>query len=334
MDWNKGYSSAWYGYIIDPFTWRETVRLDITGGSIARETEGLRESADVDCINYGNRREQWIRIYLDAGQGGASEHTAVFTGLACSPSRSIDGVLETNTLQCYSVLKPAQDVLLPLGYYIPAWSNGAEAVRELLSVTPAPIFIDGRSPSVTMSIVAEEGETHLTFAEKVLEAIGWRLRISGKGEVTICPNASIESGSFDAVSNDSIEPVLQIDSDWYECPNVFRAIQDDLTAVARDDSPDSPLSTVSRGREVWSEDTSCDFNSGESIAEYANRRLRELQSVAVTVTYDRRFDPNILAGDLVRLKYPGQSLDGLYYVSSQRIELGYGGRTSEEVRKA
>lgn len=333
MDWNKGYSSVWYGYIIDPATWRETVKLDITGGNIARETDGLRESADIVCINYGNRREQWIRIYLDAKQGGASEHTAVFTGLACSPSRSIDGLLETNTLQCYSVLKPAQDVLLPRGYYIPTWTNGAETVRELLSVTPAPVFIDGKSPSITMSIIAEDGETHLSMAEKVLEAIDWRLRISGKGEITICPKATKESGSFDAVTNDSIEPVLQIDSDWYDCPNVFRAVQNDLTAVARDDSPDSPLSTVSRGREVWAEDSSCDFNSGENIAEYAMRRLKELQSIAVTVTYERRFDPEILTGDIVRLKYPKQSLDGLYLVTSQRIELGFGGRTSEEVTK-
>lgn len=334
MDWNKGYSSAWYGYIIDPATWRETTRIDITGGNIAHEIEGLRESADVDCINYGNKREQWIRIYLDVRQGGSSEHIAVFTGLACSPSRSIDGILETNTLQCYSVLKPAQDVLLKRGYYIPAWTNGAEAVRELLSVTPAPVFIEGSAPSITMSIVAEDGETHLSLAEKVLTAIGWRLRITGNGGITICPEATRESGSFDAVSNDSIEPVLQIDSDWYGCPNVFRAVQNDLTAVARDDSPDSPLSTVNRGREVWAEDTSCDFNSGESIADYARRRLKELQSISVTAAYDRRFDPKILTGDLVRLKYPRQGLDGLYYVTSQRIELGYGGRTSEEVRKA
>ncbi len=334
MDWNKGYSSAWYGYVIDPTSWRETTRLNITGGSIAREIEGLRESADIDCVGYGNGPERWIRIYLDAKQGGTSEHIPVFTGLACSPARSIDGNYETNTLQCYSVLKPAQDILLPRGYYIPAWTNGAEMVRELLTVTPAPVFIEGNAPSLTMSIIAEDGETHLSLAEKVLTAIGWRLRISGDGNITICQETENESGSFDALQNDSIEPVLQIESDWYECPNVFRAIQDELTAVARDDSPESPLSTVNRGREVWAEESSCDFNSGESIAEYASRRLRELQAISVTASYDRRFDPNILAGDLVRLKYPRQGLDGLYTVTSQRIEIGFGARTTEEVRKA
>ena len=129
-----------------------------------------------------------------------------------------------------------------------------------------------------------------------------------------------------------IEPSIAVEYDWYSCPNVFRAVQDDLSAVARDDDPDSPLSTVSRGREIWAEETSCDFNTGESIAEYAVRRLKELQSIAVTASYERRYHPDVLAGDVIRLRYPAQGLDGLYKVTSQSIELGYGAKTSEEVK--
>ncbi|WP_027868855.1 hypothetical protein [Eubacterium sp. AB3007] len=332
MDWSKGFTSTYYAYVVNPISWKETERFQITGGSIVHENDALRESADISCKGYELGKEQWIRIYLDARQKGSAAHVPLFTGLACSPSRDIDGLYITNTLQCYSVFKPAQDVLLMRGYYIPAGMNGAEAVKDLLSVIPAPVIIEGASPSVTTSIIAEDGETRLSMADKVLQALGWRLRITGSGTVIICEKAKTSSCFFDAVSHDSIEPQVSMEHDWYTCPNVFRAVQDDLSAVARDDSPDSPLSTVSRGREVWAEEISCDFNSGESISEYARRRLRELQSVYVTASYERRFQPDVFVGDLVRLKYPKQGLDGIYEVTAQTMELGHGCRTSEEVK--
>ena len=43
--------------------------------------------------------------------------------------------------------------------------------------------------------------------------------------------------------------------------------------------------------------------------------------------------PDIFVGDLVRIRYPKQGLDSVFEVTSQKIELGPGGRTSEEVRK-
>lgn len=334
MNWNKGFSAAYYAYEVDPVSWREKDRIEILGGSINHESEGLRESADIECSKYDTGTEKWVRIYLDASQAGSAERIPLFTGIACTPSVSIDGYFKTETVTCFSVLKPAKDVLLPRGYYVLEGTNGAEAVKELLSVTPAPVSIDGPSSMLTQSIIAEDGETHLSMADKILKAMNLRLRISGDGNITITSQAWDISGSFDALDNDSIEPQIEIERDWFDCPNVFRAIQNEMSAVARDDDPASYLSTVNRGREIWAEESSCDLNSGESIAEYAERRLKELQTVEMTAAYDRRFDPGIQVTDLVRLNYPAQGLDGIFEVTSQKIELGFGARVSEEVRKA
>jgi hypothetical protein len=333
MKWNNGYSASYYAYIIDPVSWREKERIEITGGSISRSEDGLRESADIECKAYEHGKEQYIRVYLDAWQNGAASHEPLFTGLATSPSRDIDGYFEKNTLECYSVLKAADDVLLDRGYYVPAGTDGAAAVKDLLSVSPAPVFVNGSAPGIQKSIIAEDGESRLSMAEKVLAVIGWRMRISGDGTIEICPEATSQLAEFDPIEQDVIEPSITVDYDWYSCPNVFRAIQDDLSAVARDDSPESPLSTVNRGREVWAEETSCDFNTGESISEYALRRLKELQSISTTAAYERRYHPGILVGDVIRLRYPKQGLDGLFQVTSQTVELGYGAKTSEEVKK-
>lgn len=331
MNWKNGYSASYYAYFIDPSSWRETERLEITGGSLSRSADGLRDSADIDCKEYPQGAERYIRIYLDARQGGTSSHVPLFTGLATSPSRDIDGYYETNSLECYSVLKAADDVLLDRGYYVPAEANGAQVVRDLLSCIPAPVIAEASAPGLQTSIIAEDGETRLSMADKVLSAIGWRMKIAGDGTVLLQPEPVDVSAQFDPIDQDVLEPSIKVDYDWYSCPNVFRAVKEDLSAVARDDSPDSPLSTVSRGREVWAEETSCELNTGESISEYAVRRLKELQRVRLTASYDRRYNPDVLVGDFIRLRYPVQGLDGVFRITSQKIELGFGAKTSEEV---
>lgn len=332
MEWNKGFSARYYSTFVDPVTWRDTERFEVTGGSIKRTESGLMQSAGINVTKYDQNIERFIRVYLDARQTGDSSHNAIFTGLATAPEKEINGNMSSYELDCYSVLKPAQDVFLPLGYYAPAGVPGAEIVRDLLSQgTPAPVKVEGESPLLSQYIIAEDGENLLSMSQKVLTAIGWRLRINGMGEVTICDLASKISASFDPLGNDCIEPQIKAVNDWYSCPNVFRAVMDDVSAVARDDSTESPLSTVSRGREVWMEEKDCNLNDNESLADYAYRRLKEEQMHYLAVDYSRRFDPNVTVSDVVRLHYPNQGLDGLFYVTSQSIELGYGARTSEEV---
>jgi hypothetical protein len=332
VDYSKGYSASYYAARVDPATWRDVGVIRLTGGTIKRETTGKRQSADLSCVNYRIPVEQWVRVYLDIRQEGAAAHVPLFTGLAVSPDDDINGGLTLNTLTCFSVLKPAEDVLLARGWYAPAGISGAELVRRLLSVSPAPIVAEDSSPALAASIVSEDGETHLSMADRILDAIGWRLRIDGDGTIRIMPAAADPVARLDPISNDLLEPKIKITADWYSCPNVFQAVAGDVTGVARDDDPESPLSTVSRGREVWKKE-SCTLSAGESVAEYARKRLRELQRVRQTVSYTRRYLPDVMPGDIVGLNYPEQQLTGNYGVQSQSITLGYGARTAEQIYK-
>lgn len=334
MIWSKGYTSRYYARIVDRQTWADTEKLDIVSGSVSRTVDGLMESANLSCRSYSHPGEQWIRIYLDAVQDGAAEHIPVFTGLAISTETQINGAVKETPLECYSVLKPAEDILLDKGWYAPAKTDGAVVIKDLLSVLSAPVEIEGAAPDLTEHIIAEGNESRLSMAHKVLAAINWRLRISGDGRVAICPLASEPSMRFDALDNDSIEPQVNIKNDWFECPNVYRATADDTTAVYRDDDPDSLLSTVGRGREVWAADESVSLNSGESVYDYARRMLKKLQAVGTEVSYSRRFFPNVTVGDIVSLHYPAQGIDGTYRITSQSMTLSHGGTTAEEVEKA
>ena len=82
---------------------------------------------------------------------------------------------------------------------------------------------------------------------------------------------------------------------------------------------------------MWFYESGIVLNANETIGEYAQRRLMEEQESVVTARYDRRYVPNVLPGDLVRLHYPAQDLNDIYMVSSQTITLGHSARTSEEI---
>lgn len=331
MNWSKGYSSEYYMTVIDPVTWLDVDRIEITGGSIQREKDGLMQSASVNCVNYPKAVEKWIRIYLDTDQNGDNGHEALFTGLATSPTQGWNGSIHNDTLECYSVLKPVSDIDLTLGWYAPAGMSGGEVIRELLSVTPAPVIIESNSPTLNNHIIAENGETRLTMIEKVLTAIGWRLRITGSGLISVEPTATDIVQTFGVNENDMIETQINVSQDWFSCPNVFMAIQDEMTAIAKDETSNSPISIENRGREVWSQESGCVLSDNETIMQYAQRRLKEEQQIKLTAQYARRYIPDVYPSDKIRMQYPEQGLDSVFEVRSQNIDLNYEARTNEEI---
>lgn len=334
MDWKSGYSARYYITFVDPQSWKDGEIVDITDGSIQRSLDNLRESASITCRNYDETSEKIIRVWLDTNQEGSVSHTPLFTGYATTPSRSINGNKETKTLDCYSVLKPADDIFLDRGWYAAAKVDGTYIIKSLLSVIGTPIDIseeEDKNRILKQAIIAEEGETRLTMTEKILTAIGWRLKLNGLGEISIVPYLNEPIAYFDSIENDVIEPSLSVTYDWYACPNVFRAVDGSDFYVHKDENPNSIFSTVGRGREVWAEETSCVLNDGETLKGYAIRRLGELQRVSTTISYDRRYNPDIYPTDVVNLSYPKQEISGNYMVSSQTINLGFNAKTSEEV---
>ena len=330
MDWSKGYSASYYLSIIDPATWRDIERIEITGGSISRTASGLRQSADITCTLFDTTKEKWVRVWLVASQKDGVAHEALFTGLTSVPEQNYDGNRIEYPLACYSVLKPAEDVILPRGWFAPQGWLASDVIKNLLSVTPAPVETADVSPALADNIIAESGESNLSMVNKILNAVNWRMKIDGDGTIRIGPWASEVSQTF-GIHNDVIQLKVALKADWFSCPNCFRAMSGDQNAVARDDDPDSMLSTVSRGREIWKEESDVRLGSDEGLDQYAKRRLAELQSFTHVVNYDRRFDPAVNVTDVVQLQYPGQGLTDKYIVSSQSITLGHGATVSEEV---
>ena len=313
----------------------DTGSLLLIGGSISRSGTGLMESADLTLPE--STGECFLRVYLKARQGEDGERVPLFTGLASAPQRTLNGKNVRYKTACYSVLKPVDDILVPRGYFVAAGTKGADAAAELLGNGPAPIVYDDTSPALTETIVAEDKDSCLSVAQKVLDAIGWRIRIDGSGTVQIVPKAEEVSAQFDDQENDSIEVSLTDTYDWYAAPNCLRVTSGKECTEVRDDDPDSPLSTVSRQAmrggtgEIWSTESVSALGDSDTLQSYAERRLKELQGPARTICYNRRFRPDVTIGDKVRLHLPGHGIDDVFTVTSQKIQLGYGAKVSEEV---
>lgn len=323
MNWIEGYSAQYYMTILDPATWRDVRTVDIIGGTVNRTQDGLLESADVDLTEYIG--EQFVRIYLSADQNGDGGRAAIFTGLLQTPGVSWDGSRQTYSAECYSVLKPADDILLPRGWYAETGKPATDILSELLDVM-APVNVTKTAPALSEYIIAESGETRLSMAWRILNAIGWRLRITGEGVIEILEEPIEPTVRFDTRTNDIIELSVTDTQDLFNCPNVYRAISRDQMAEVRDED-----AITARGREIWAEDTKAVISTGETIAEYAQRQLARLQTPERTITYNRRFLPDVTAGDLVELNLPDQDISGTFRITKQSIDLGYNATISEEV---
>lgn len=340
MNWSRGYTISKYASLVDVVTWKDIERIEISQGSISRSDDSLIETADIEC-EYRNElefnQERWVRVYIDIRQDDGTYHAPLFTGLVSTPSKSIEGTSIRNNLQCYSVLKPVEDVLLPKGWYASKTLDATKILKSLLEVTPAPIYIDSISGQLMENIVAENNETNLSMVYKILNLMNWKITIGGDGIITVKTDDEIVDNStvlFDSYDNDCLETSISVSYDWFNCPNVFRAIYNNsATAIAKDESLDSPLSIPNRGREVWMEETDCKLGTNESIASYAKRRLREEQAVAYEINYTRRFHPDVNLGSVIRLNYPKQGMVGYFKVESQDINLDSGIKVSEKATK-
>lgn len=326
MKWSRGYSASYLLKTVDRVSWHDVDEMNFISGSITRQTSDLVESADLEMDE--DPKEKWVRVYLRAQQNDEETTIPIFTGLTSSPQRKLDGKRSTYPVTCYSVLKPAKDILLKQGWYAPAGSNANTAAKLLTG--PAPVIVEEKSPVLASSIVAGNEETNLSMAQKIVSAIGWQIQITGTGEIHICSYNTKSKAVFSALDEDLLENSITIEDDWYSCPNVLRVVQNGTSYTVKDNNKNSPLSIQNRGREIWKQETDVSLNSGETLSSYTVRRLKELQSSTRTVSYDRRYYPDIYVGDMITLHYPDVDIQGDFFIKSQSIELGYNCKTSEE----
>ena len=103
--------------------------------------------------------------------------------------------------------------------------------------------------------------------------------------------------------------LITVNHDLYGIPNVVEVIysygNDYKEAIAINDDPNSPTSTVSRGRKIPKRVTDPSiygYVTQEQLEAYAKRVLKELSTLEYTVSFTHAYCP-VRVGDCVRLNY-------------------------------
>lgn len=313
-DWLSSMQQTFEYYTVDPGTWKDLKLLDnVKSGSISRDAEAeTLGSATFDVTE--SVGECYIRVYLITIQNGVREKHPLGTFLVQTPSSSFNGKIRDVTMDAYTPLLELKEGLPPLGYSIMKGDNIMTMAYQLTREgVRAPVAPTDCSTDLTYDFVANTEDTWLSFLSDLIANAEYTFALDELGRVLFAPKqdtASLQPVWTYTDDNSSIlYPEISMDHDMYGIPNVVEVVysngSDCYHARVVNDDPNSPTSTVNRGREIVYRDTDPDlvgYSTENQVQEYAERLLRELSTLEYTITYTHGYCP-VRLGDCVRLDY-------------------------------
>ena len=330
MDWNQGYTATFRLYSVNQSTWGDGDEIEnLVSASVTKDNESsLIEDASISID--GEPIKGYVRLVLEAKNTSGMAKVNLGTFLVTSPKRSINGVLTTIDLECYSVLKPADDKLLPPGWYFPEGGDPIAGASELLSnclkCPVEPSESDIRTDQVK---IAENNETALSMAKYLLEDTDWFIYIDGRGCVSIKKKPDNIVKMFDAYENDVLMPNITDESDIFDIPNILRVTDSSgnyETIYNNDEQSDTSIEKL--GWEKWSsEQLSLDY--GETLLGKGGERMEELSKTTRKINYSREFDPDVKLNDVALYMLPKQRIVGTFRIISQSLSIENGIKVSE-----
>lgn len=313
-DWTSSMEKDYEFYTVDPGTWKDVKRLtNITSCSITRDWEAeTLGSAQFDADELFG--ECYIRVYLVTIQNGVRERFPLGTYLVQTPASSFDGKRKTVPMDAYTPLIELKENKPPLGYYIAKGENVMNTVVKLTKEhLRAPVVGAVSEITVYSDFVANTNDTWLTFNSDLMANAKFYYDLDELGRVIFMPKTDTASmqpvWTFTDDNSSILYPEVDIDRDLFGIPNVVEVTYSDENdyyyARVVNDDPNSPISTVSRGREITDRVDNPSF-SGEPtqamVEEYAKQYLEEVSTLECTISYKHGYCP-VRIGDCVRINY-------------------------------
>lgn len=321
-DWLSSMQQTFEYYIVDPETWGNTKLIDnVTSCTITRDAEAeTLGSATIDVIE--SLGECYIRAYLVTIQNGVKERHPLGTFLIQTPSSRFDGKVTDVSMDAYTPLMELKENPPPLGYYIPKTANVMDMAYTLTrNNVRAPVVRPTCQETLFYDFVADPNDTWLTFLIDLMKKAEYQYMLDEMGRILFAPvqeTAALQPvWTYDDGNSSILHPELDLDHDLYQIPNVVEVIYSDsneyYVAQAVNDDPNSPISTVNRGRKITHRDSNPAIvgdPTENQIQEYADNLLKELSTLEYTITYTHGYCP-VRVGDCVRLNYERAGIVGV-----------------------
>lgn len=342
IDWSKSMEQTYEYYIVDPNTWKDRTRLrNVKSSIISRDSEAeTLGSATIDIEDAVG--ECYIRIYLVAIQNGYRDKRPLGTFLVQTPSTSFDGKSRDISIDAYTPLLELKEKMPPIGYSILKNGNVMDIAYGLVRENArAPVIPASCSKALFYDFVANTNDTWLSFLTDLTANAKYALDLDELGRIMFTLKRETESlqpvWTYNDDNSSILYPEITIDRDLYGIPNVVEVIYSSNTSYFRhtviNDDPNSPTSTVNRGRIIKHRETNPNTigdPTDEQIKEYAERLLRELSSLECTVTYTHAYCPTRV-GDCVRLNYEAAGINDVKAkIVSQNIKCDLGCQVTEK----
>jgi len=341
-DWTKSMQQTYEYYIVDPETWADVKLLDnVKSCTINRDSEA--ETLGSASINITESvGESYIRVYLITIQNGVKEKHPLGTFLVQTPSSSFNGKIRNVSMDVYTPLLELKEKQPPIGYSILEDSNIMEnAYLITRENVRAPVVKAECSETLYADFVANTEDNWLTFNSDLISNAKYEYALDEMGRILFAPKQDIASlqpvWTYDDSNSSILYPDIDIEHDLYGIPNVVEVIyssgKDYYHARVVNDDPNSPTSTVNRGREIVYREinpSSLGNPTEMQLNEYARLLLRELSSLEYTITYTHGYCP-VRLGDCVRLNYSRAGLTDIKAkVISQKINCKPGCEVTEK----
>lgn len=353
-DWTKSMEQSYEYYTVEPTTLADVRRLtNITSSSFDRdaETETLG-SAIIDTSE--SLGETYVRCYLKTIQNGVTEKHPLGTVLVQTPSLSFDGKTRSISMDAYTPLIELKEKAPPLGYTVRKGTRIMDAaydiIRENARVPVSkiePIYetdangeLVDKSPTLQYNFVANTDDTWLTFVVDLIANAEYELGLDATGHILFLPIQDISSlqpvYTYEDGKNSIMHPDITVNHDLYDVPNVVKVLYSYGSSykevVVKNEDPNSPTSTINRGREIPYVDNRpslAGYVTDEQLKAYAERLLTNLSTITYTISYTHSYCP-VRVGDCVRINYNKAGLTDIKAkVISQNIRCELGCSVSE-----
>ena len=341
-DWKKGMQQTFEYYIVDPDTWKDKEKIDnVISSTIERDADSeTLGSASFDITD--SVGECYIRVYLITIQNGVREKYPLGTFLVQTPSSSFDNKVRTVTMDAYTPLLELKENPPPIGYFIAKDTNITESTIRLIDEHARAPIVDTKDDStIPHDFVANTEDTWLSFLSDLISNAKFEFELDELGRILLSKKQDISSLQpvWEYEDNDEsiIYQDIDMDHDLYGIPNVVEVAYSKgsynfFVRVVNDD-PNSPTSTVSRGREITYRETSPDMVGTPTEAqaqEYAEQLLRNLSTVEYIISYTHGYCP-VRVGDCVLINYKKAGLKDIKAkVISQSIKCEEGCPVTEK----
>lgn len=331
-NWLNTMQQTFEYYIVDPGTWKDVKKIDnVISSKITRDEE--TETLGSLTLDIGEPLgECYVRVYLITIQNGIREKHPLGTFLVQTPSYGFDGKVKSVSMDAYTPLLELKENQPPLGYSILEGENIMDiAYRLVRDNVRAPVEKVEEEDTLFYDFVANADDTWITFIYDLIANAKYTLGLDEMGRILFTPKQELVSlqpvWTFDDGNSSILHPKLELTQDLYGIPNVVEVIfsnnRDYFYVRVVNDDPNSPISTVNRGREIVYRDTNPSTIGNpteEQLKFYAESLLKNLSSLEYKITYTHGYCP-VRIGDCVRLNYTRAGINNVKAkVISQTIE--------------